>query len=52
MTTQRTMIPSRRGYQLDAAAVLTAHLETQMSPIGWKTNLQNPKMDAKKFIRK
>jgi len=52
MTTQRTMIPSRRGYQLDAAAVLTAQLETQMSPTGRKTNLQHPKKDAKKFIRK
>jgi hypothetical protein len=52
MTTQRTTIPSWSGYQLDAAAVLTAQLETQMSPTGWKTNLQHPKKDAKKFIRK
>jgi len=52
MTTQRTMIPSRRGYQLDAKPFWPTAKMTKMSPCRWKTNLQNPKMDAKKFIRK
>ena len=43
---------TRRSYQFDAAAVLTTQKEDKMSPAGWKTNLQDPLLDAMKFIRK
>ena len=52
MTKLRTGIPSWRSYQFDAAAVLTTQKDDKMSPAGWKTNLQDPLLDAMKFIRK
>lgn len=48
----RTIIPSRRGYQLAACPFWPTRWMTQMSPTGGKTNLQNPRMDVTKFIRK
>ena len=51
-TTTRTTGWTRRDYQLDAKPFWPTAKMTKMPPCRWKTNLQNPKMDAKKFIRK